>query len=53
VGVSDEYGHGPDVGSGEWYSSVEFLTGLSKETSLPEAGTDAWCEVVERSARRK
>ena len=45
--TSDEHGHGPDVGSLEWKSVVEFKLGIRGEAQVPSPESRAWCEFVE------
>ena len=47
LGTGDAAGHGPDVGSDEWQSTVEFRLGLRGRPDLPARDTTAWCERVE------
>ena len=44
--VTDEQGHGPDIGSGEWKSAVEFKLGLRRNADVPDPGTDEWCNFI-------
>lgn len=44
----DGYGHGPDLGSDEWMSVVEFRLGVRGQTGLPERGSDAWCDAMDK-----
>ena len=41
VPTGDGRGHGPDVGSAEWYSVVEFRLGVRDAPGVPERGTQA------------
>lgn len=52
VGTGDGAGHGPDVGSDEWMSVVEFKLGLRGKPGLPKRGSAAWCRLVDRIALR-
>ena len=45
--TSDSHGHGPDIGSNEWMSVVEFKLGLRGETFVPRRNTPAWCKFIE------
>ncbi|MCB1889614.1 MAG: MliC family protein [Rhodocyclaceae bacterium] len=42
--TGDGQGHGPDPGSAEWQSVVEFRLGLRGHPSVPERGSAAWCD---------
>ncbi|MGM0563528.1 MAG: hypothetical protein ACQES2_04270 [Pseudomonadota bacterium] len=46
IPTGDGRGHGPDVGSDEWYSVVEFRLGVRGSSGVPERGTQAWCDFV-------
>jgi hypothetical protein len=46
IGSSDLQGHGPDIGSDEWHSVVEFKLGLRGEADVPIRGTKRWCEYI-------
>lgn len=46
VPTGDGRGHGPDRGSDEWYSVVEFRLGVRGAPGVPERGTRAWCDFV-------
>jgi uncharacterized protein len=41
-------GHGPDLGSAEWFVAVEQQLGLRGRPDGPDAGTPAWCASVQR-----
>lgn len=45
--TSDTYGHGPDIGSDEWKSVVEFKLGVRNEPFVPPKHTDAWCQFIQ------
>lgn len=47
VPTGDGRGHGPDTGSREWQSVVEFRLGVRGEAGLPERGTDSWCRYID------
>ncbi|MCR9259261.1 MAG: hypothetical protein NXH95_06035 [Pseudomonadaceae bacterium] len=47
VSTGDGRGHGPDLGSEEWHSVVEFKLGVRNKTATPERNTAAWCEYVD------
>lgn len=44
--TGDSEGHGPDVGSSEWYSVVERRLGIEGKPSVPKKGTAKWCDYV-------
>ena len=47
VTSSDSEGHGPDVGSQEWHSVVEFHLGVRGDKNIPVKGTKKWYDFVE------
>jgi uncharacterized protein len=51
VGTSDGQKHGPDVGSDEWKSTIEFKLGIRGVADLPSRDDDAWCRYVDRVVR--
>ena len=50
IGTGDGQGHGPDVGSDEWYSVVEFRLGVRGQPDVPARGSRAWCDFVNAQA---
>jgi len=48
VSTGDLQGHGPDVGSDEWQSAVEFRLGIRGRADVPPRGSAAWCRHVEQ-----
>ncbi len=44
--TGDSMGHGPDVGSDEWFYTVERRLGIEGGSSTPKKGTEQWCEYV-------
>jgi uncharacterized protein len=53
VTTSDNQGHGPDVGSGEWKSVIEFKLGIRDKPNLPDHDSDAWCRHIDQTIREK
>lgn len=43
----DQEGHGPDLGSTEWQSVVEFKLDLVKQSDIPKKSTPQWCEYIQ------
>ncbi|MCB1909152.1 MAG: MliC family protein [Rhodocyclaceae bacterium] len=39
----DGQGHGPDRGSDEWRSAIEFRLGVRGEPTVPPRASEAWC----------
>ncbi|WP_027966307.1 MliC family protein [Halomonas halocynthiae] len=51
VPTGDGQGHGPDIGSDEWKSVVEFRLGIRGQDGVPARDTDAWCRHIESLAQ--
>jgi hypothetical protein len=51
VPTGDSQGHGPDVGSSEWRSVVEFKLGIRGDPSVPPSDTDEWCHYIDDKIR--
>ncbi|MGD8293155.1 MAG: MliC family protein [Desulfobacterales bacterium] len=51
--TSDDQGHGPDVGSGEWKSVIEFKLGIRNNPSLPDRDSEAWCHHIDQIVRER
>ncbi|GIU13337.1 MULTISPECIES: hypothetical protein [unclassified Shewanella] len=45
--TGDGQGHGPDLGSLEWRSVVEFRLGIRGDNDLPELDSDLWCDYID------
>ena len=44
--TGDGAGHGPDVGSTEWRSVIEFKLGIRGDDSIPDLESEKWCEYI-------
>lgn len=44
----DGQGHGPDLGSLEWRSVIEFKLGIRGQANLPSKDSDLWCDYINR-----
>ena len=53
VPTGDNQGHGPDVGSDEWKSVIEFKLGIRNEPNLPDRDSEAWCRHIDQIVRQK
>ncbi len=53
VSTGDGRGHGPDLGSDEWKSVVEFKLGIRGDSNIPERDTKAWCAYIDKLLRNK
>lgn len=50
--TGDSDGHGPDLGSAEWRSVVEFKLGIRGNPGIPHPESDQWCTYIERKLAR-
>ncbi len=48
VQSGDGQGHGPDVGSDEWKSVIEFKLGVRGYADVPARNSTDWCQYVEQ-----
>jgi uncharacterized protein len=48
VPTSDGQQHGPDVGSDEWKSVIEFKLGIRDKPNLPSRDSEAWCRRIDQ-----
>ena len=46
ISTGDGMGHGPDIGSAEWQSVVEFKLGVRGDEHVPARTAPAWCEFI-------
>lgn len=46
VKTGDGQGHGPDLGSSEWRSVVEFKLGIRGNVELPVRDSELWCDYI-------
>jgi len=46
VPTGDGQGHGPDIGSDEWKSVIEFKLGIRGKHDIPKRDSNAWCEHI-------
>ena len=46
--TGDGQGHGPDVGSDEWKSVIEFRLGVRGDADVPDRQSKEWCLYVEQ-----
>ncbi|QBY03633.1 hypothetical protein E2K93_04220 [Thalassotalea sp. HSM 43] len=47
ISSGDGQGHGPDVGSDEWMSVVEFKLGIRGKQGIPARGSEKWCAYID------
>jgi len=48
VPTGDGQGHGPDPGSDEWKSVIEFRLGIRGKAGVPARDSEAWCRHIDR-----
>ena len=48
VPTGDGQGHGPDVGSDEWKSVVEFKIGIRGRPDIPKRDSNDWCRHIDQ-----
>ncbi len=49
----DGQGHGPDLGSHEWKSVVEFRLEIRGQADLPDRNSDEWCQLIDQLVRQR
>jgi len=47
--TDDGHGHGPDLGSSEWRSVIEFRLGIRGRTELPARNSAQWCDYIDKN----
>jgi hypothetical protein len=47
LATGDSEGHGPDLGSSEWRSVVEFKLGVRGDPAVPDRSTGQWCIYID------
>jgi uncharacterized protein len=52
VATSDGQGHGPDVGSDEWKSVIEFKFGIRDKADVPSRDNESWCQYIDQIVRQ-
>lgn len=48
VGTSDAQMHGPDIGSEEWKSVIEFKLGVRDKPDVPNRASEDWCRYIDQ-----
>ncbi|WP_454062721.1 MliC family protein [Candidatus Nitrospira salsa] len=48
VRTGDGQAHGPDIGSDEWKSVVEFKLGIRDKPNVPNRDSEAWCRHIDQ-----
>lgn len=49
----DGQGHGPDLGSDEWKSVVEFRLEIRGQADLPDRNSEEWCQLIDQLVRER
>lgn len=44
--TGDGHGHGPDIGSTEWKSVIEFKLGVRGKADIPARDSTEWCQFI-------
>jgi hypothetical protein len=44
--ISTGDGHGPDLGSLEWRSVIEFKLGIRNDSTVPTLESEQWCDYI-------
>ena len=47
VPTGDGRGHGPDIGSDEWKSVVEFKLNVRDKPGIPDRDSQSWCRYID------
>ena len=50
---SDTQDHGPDVGSDEWKSVIEFKLAIRGDPNIPDRDSEAWCRHIDQIVRER
>jgi hypothetical protein len=48
LSTGDGMGHGPDIGSEEWQSVIEYKLGVRGQHNVPARSTEAWCIFIDQ-----
>lgn len=46
ISSGDGMGHGPDIGSEEWKSVIEFRLGIRGNPNVPDRNSLEWCKYI-------
>jgi uncharacterized protein len=52
VNSGDGMGHGPDIGSDEWKSAIEFRLGVRNHPDTPASDSNEWCQYIGHLAQQ-
>jgi hypothetical protein len=48
ISTGDGMGHGPDIGSEEWKSVIEFKLGIRGNPDVPDRNSSQWCDYIDK-----
>jgi uncharacterized protein len=51
--TSDAQMHGPDIGSEEWKSVIEFKLGVRNKPNVPDSNSESWCRYIDQLVRER
>ncbi len=51
IPTGDKHGHGPDIGSDEWKSVVEFKLSIRGKPDVPAHNSKNWCRYIDQLVR--
>lgn len=49
--TADTQGHGPDIGSDEWKSVIEFKLGVRGGANVPDRSSEKWCQYIDQQTQ--
>ena len=52
ISSGDGMGHGPDPGSDEWRSVIEFKLGVRGKPEVPDRSSQEWCSYIDGLIKR-
>jgi len=52
ISTGDGKGHGPDIGSDEWKSVIEFKLGIRGDANIPPRDSQAWCRYIDQRVKQ-
>ena len=53
ITTGDGMGHGPDIGSEEWRSVIEFRLGVRGSSDVPDRNTQEWCSYIDALIKKR
>lgn len=49
--TADAQGHGPDIGSEEWKSVIEFKLEVRGRANVPDRSSEQWCTYIDQQSK--